>query len=146
MWLFNKKTTLNIVCPNCSHENKIEYGENILCSECNKTFAGHTYKRFKKPLVSATTALIIGAVGAHQINEHVLERERYPVSVEYEIMDNCINSSRYGMNSQWRADKAKVCACALRKTMNDIPYGEMEEEGGSRQFSTRFRSAVAECR
>jgi ribosomal protein L37AE/L43A len=38
---------LNIVCPVCTEENSLEYGSHISCNKCEKTFAGHTYKKFK---------------------------------------------------------------------------------------------------
>ena len=41
---------MQIECPSCSTDNKIEFGENIVCSECKGSFAGHSYKKFKKRL------------------------------------------------------------------------------------------------
>lgn len=135
---------MQIICPHCSSENKIEYGENIVCGECKKTLSGHTYKRFKKPLISATSALLIGAYGAHKIDKEFIEDARYPVGVEYELIDSCVNSSRNFMNSEWRVDKAKICVCALEKTMNDISFKDMKKSESA--FLTRFRSSITACR
>lgn len=135
---------MQILCPHCSSENKIEYGENIVCGECKKTLAGHTYKRFKKSLVSATMALFIGAYGTYKIDKAFIEDERYPVGVEYELIDSCINSSRNFMGSDWRINKAKVCVCALEETMSDISFEDMKKSES--EFLTRFRSSIANCR
>jgi hypothetical protein len=134
---------MQIICPNCSSENKIEYEENIICSDCKKSLAGHTYKRFKKPLISATAALFIGAYGAHKIDKEFIEDSRYPVGVEYELIDGCINASRNFMNSVWRVDKTKICVCALEKAMEDISYKDMKKS--EPEFLTRFSSSIASC-
>lgn len=134
---------MHIECPSCSIDNKIECGENIVCSECKESFAGHSYKKFKKPLVSATTALLIGAFGTYKADQIFFEDQRYPLSVEYELIDGCVNSSRTLFNSFQYLDKTKTCICALNKTMEVISYKELKKIES--EFLTRFRSSIASC-
>ena len=134
---------MHIECPSCATENKIDHGENIICSKCKSTFAGHTYKKFKKPLLSATTAIVIGAYGAYKIDKQFIEDPRYPINIEYELMDSCINSSRALLNSFQRSEKTRVCSCALASTMEDVDINEMtKNETG---FLSRFRRGITEC-
>ena len=135
---------MQIICPHCEKENKIEYGENIICGECKKTLAGHTYKRFKNPLISATAALFIGAYGTYKIDKEFIEVSRYPVGVEYELIDSCINASRNFMDSGRRVDKTKICICALEETMGDMSYKDMKKS--EPEFLARFSGSIAKCR
>lgn len=134
---------MHIECPSCSKENKIDFAENIICAECKTSFAGYTYKKFKKPLLSATAALIIGAVGAHRVDRMFLVHDRYPVQVEYELVDSCVNGSRSLLNSQSYSFKREVCSCALQETMEDISLEEMKKSESV--FLTRFRAGVTTC-
>lgn len=134
---------MHLECPSCSTDNKIEFGENIVCSECKKSFAGHSYQKFKKPILSATTALFIGAFGAYKADQILFEDQRYPLNVEYELVDGCVNSSRTLMNSYRKAEKTQVCLCALEKTMEEISYNQLKKSESD--FLTRFRSSIANC-
>lgn len=134
---------MHIECPSCSADNKIEFGENIVCSECKESFAGHLYKKFKKPLISTTTALIIGAFGTYKADQIFFEEERYPLSVEYEIVDSCANSSRVLSNSNLKIEKTQVCICALEKTMEEVSYKKMRKNES--EFLTHFRSSISSC-
>lgn len=134
---------MKIECPSCSTDNEIEFGEYIACSECKETLAGHLYKKYKKPFVSATTALFIGAYGTYKADQLLFEEQRYPLNVEYELIDNCVNSSRTPMYWSRQAKKTQVCLCALEKTMEEISYKELRKS--EPEFLTRFRSSVASC-
>jgi len=134
---------MQIECPSCSTDNKIEFGENIVCSKCKESFAGHSYKNFKKPLVSTTTALLIGAFGTYKVDQIFFEDQRYPLSIEYELVDACVNSSRALLNSFQYADKTQICICALNKTMEVISYKELNKNES--EFLTHFRSSIASC-
>lgn len=134
---------MHIECPSCSTDNKIEFGENIVCSECKESFAGHSYKKFKKPLVSATAALLIGVFGTYKAEQIFFENPRYPLNVEYELIDSCVNSSRTLRSTFQNTDKTQTCICALNKTMEVISYKELKKS--ELEFLTRFRSSIASC-
>ena len=135
---------MHIVCPHCSSENNIGNTYNVACGACNKTFSGYAYKRFKKPLISATTALLIGASGTYNIDKAFIEDKRYLIGVEYELIDSCVNSSRNFMNSNQRENKTKVCICALKETMNNISLKQMRKSES--EFLTHFRNNIPSCR
>jgi|SRR5690554_7427011 len=134
---------MHIECPSCSTDNKIEFGENIICCECKKTFAGHSFKKFKKPVLSATAALFIGAFGTYKIDQVFLTDQRYPLNVEYELIVNCVYSSHTLRNSVRNVEKTQLCICALERTMEEISYKQLRKSES--EFLTRFRSNIARC-
>ena len=134
---------MQIVCPHCSCNNKIEYAENIACEECKKTLAGHTYKRFKKPFISAATVLLIGGYGAYKMETELIGEDRYPVGVEYELIDGCTNSSGSVMNTYMRTNKTELCICALKETMSEMSFQDMKESEPG--FLARFRKNITSC-
>ena len=135
---------MNIECPSCSEENKIEYGEYIRCNKCGSSFTGHTYKKFKKPLITASSALLIGVFGTYKIDQLYFNEQRYPVSVEYEIIDNCVNSDKRAFTSNQYLDKKKRCSCALKLTMDSMSYEEAT--GNNSQFLHSFISKLDQCK
>jgi len=134
---------MQVECPSCSKQNDIAIDESIVCSECSSSFSGHVYSKFKRPLMSATSALIIGAFGGYKANQHIFQKERYPVSVEYEMLDSCVNSTRESLTARQHALKTEVCICSLEKTMEEFSYDDYQKS--EPEFSTRFRDNVIGC-
>ena len=134
---------MQIECPSCATDNKIEFGENIVCSECKESFAGHSYKKFKKPLLSATTALFIGVYGTYKADQIFFEDQRYPLMVEYELIDSCVNASGKLFNADRLSEKTELCVCALGKTIEEFSYKEFKKSES--EFLTHFRSNIASC-
>lgn len=134
---------MRIECPSCSNNNEISFGENIICGECNKSFAGHSYKKFKKPFISATAALLIGSFGTYKVDQIFFKVERYPTYTEYQIIDLCANASRIPMSREQHINKTKVCICALDKTMQEVSYDDLKKSES--KFSTRFRNNIGSC-
>lgn len=134
---------MHIECPSCQIENKIDYADKILCSSCKESFAGHAYKKFKKPLISASTALIIGIYGTYKVDDLYFDEARYPVAIEYELIDSCVNSSSRVLNKNQYIEKKKACSCALASTMEDVSYKEMKESES--KFITRFKNSINQC-
>lgn len=134
---------MHIECPSCKTENKIDYADKILCSSCKVSFAGHTYKKFKKPFISATTALIIGVYGTYKVDDLYFDKSRYPVAVEYELIDTCVNSSSRVLNKAQYIKKKKTCFCALANTMDKVSYKEMRESES--KFITHFKNNINQC-
>lgn len=134
---------MQIECPSCSTDNQIEFGENIICNQCKESFAGYSYKKFKKPLISATAALFIGAFGTYKADQIFFKDQRYPLNVEYELVDSCVNASRTLANTYRQAKKTQVCICALEKTMKVISYKELKKSES--EFLTHFRRSISSC-
>ena len=134
---------MKIECPSCTKPNEIFFNGDISCSECKNSFLGHSYKKIKKPFISATAALILGAFGTYKVNQNFFKDERYPINVEYELIDLCVNSSRVLMNSHQYLKKTETCICSLNKTMKEISFSEINKS--ELEFSTRFRKNAYEC-
>lgn len=134
---------MNIQCPTCSTDNKIEFGENIVCHNCKNSFAGHSFRKFKKGAMSATSALLLGALATHGTYKYVLDYERPSLRTEYEIIDTCVNGSSYALSQQSRRVKAEICLCALERTGREMTYSE--EKKSESEFLTRFQRNAAIC-
>lgn len=134
---------MEIECPSCATANKIEFGENILCSKCKESFSGHYYQKIKLPLVSSVSALLIGAFGHNYIEEKVFSEARYPIEAEFEIIDSCTNASSLPMSSSYKAQKTKVCICALEKTAEEISFEDIDKSES--EFLTHFTNNISSC-
>ncbi|GLR05223.1 hypothetical protein GCM10007906_28110 [Vibrio hyugaensis] len=116
---------MKIECPHCQADNDIEFAENISCKECEKSFKGFSFS--KRRWVSASTTLLIGAFGGYQVN-NAFDEERYPLEVEYAIIDTCVNSSQNMVDVSWYENKRDTCLCAMSKTEKAIPYSEYKAD------------------
>ncbi|MBB1307842.1 hypothetical protein H5162_00080 [Pseudoalteromonas sp. SR41-8] len=134
---------LNLVCPCCSEESSLEYGKHITCNKCAKTFAGHTYKKFKKPLLTAKVALLIGAVGAYKLDRELLEPSRYSTGAIVEIVSFCSNPQAKISKNNLRVN-ARMCICALDETMKVVPEAELSSN--KQKFINTFVSKLSQCR
>ena len=131
---------MKIECPRCQKDNEIEFAENISCSECEKSFKG--FKFSKRKLVSASSALLVGALGAYAV-ESGLDKERYPLEVEYAIVDTCVNSSKNMVSVSWYESKREACLCALEKTENDVAYSDYKSDQAI--FLRTFKQHANRC-
>lgn len=96
-----------------------------------------------KPLISTFTAILIGGIGVYEIDKRFFAEHRYPVSVEYEVVDACVNSSRAALSSDQYKRKKEICSCALEKTQKDFPYKEMRKDESG--FISRLRESAKGC-
>ncbi len=119
---------MNVECPSCKLENEIEHLDNIMCSSCKEPFHGHSYKKTKSTFIATCSALAIGAYGSYKADQLYFDKERYPVNIEYELIDSCVNSSSRILRRTQYIEKKLVCSCALEKTMLEINYIELEKK------------------
>ncbi len=131
---------MKIECPRCQKDNEIEFAENISCSECEKSFKG--FKFSKRKFVSASAALIVGTLGGYKVNA-AFEDVRYPLAVEYAIVDSCVNSSSNMVSVSWYTNKRKTCVCALEKTVEKVSYSDYQADRQS--FMTSFKFNAMAC-
>ncbi len=134
---------LNIVCPDCEEENTLEYGNHIKCHKCEKSFAGHTYQKFKKPFFTAKFALFIGAVGAYKLDKELLEPSRYSTGAIVEIVSFCSNPRARFSNSNQRVT-SRMCICALDQTMKEVPEAELTSK--RKLFLSTFEANLNQCK
>ncbi|EOG7646669.1 hypothetical protein BFX12_04130 [Vibrio cholerae] len=131
---------MKIECPHCQTDNDIEFAENIACKECKKNFKG--FKFSKRKLVSASTALLVGAIGGYKVNS-ALDEERYPLEVEYAIVDTCVNSSKNMVSISRYANKRETCLCALAQTEKSVPYSDYKSD--PQLFLSKFKLNAKGC-
>tara|TARA_B100000446_G_scaffold184189_2_gene205715 strand:- start:3266 stop:3664 length:399 start_codon:yes stop_codon:yes gene_type:complete len=132
---------MKIECPKCFKENNLNLEAKVNCGHCKEEITGYTYK---KPLISATTALMIGAGGFYAVDQVVLADDRYPVTTEYSIIDSCLNNYREPIAYRIYDEKREVCICTLEKTMEEFSYNDFKE--GQEAFIKVFEGKVKECR
>ena len=133
---------MKIKCPTCDKNSKIEYSEHINCTHCGSSFSGYSFRKFKIPVAVAITSSMIGFAANERVEE-LWEDQRYPLSVEYELVNLCVNQSQSLMSNTWHANKTKICICAMERTMNDVTLSELEENES--RFVTRLRSNIKSC-
>ena len=112
----------------------------VKCRTCNKTIKKITITKPYK--VAALLAVV--SFGASQFIEYVVTDNRYPLGVEYAVLDACVNSYRSVISYGSYGSKKKICLCALEETMNEISYirYKVDEDG----FLDALRENAKECR
>lgn len=93
-------------------------------------------------MISASAALVVGTLGGYKVNA-ALEEARYPLAVEYAIVDSCVNSSSNMVSVSWYTNKRKTCLCALEKTEEKISYSDYKAD--QRSFLTSFKLHALAC-
>lgn len=136
-----------VECPNCSKANEIEFANNIICGECNSSFFGHVYRKYRKPFLSVTTALVIGAYGGYKVTDladsqasHV---NRYPMKVEYELVNTCLNSNIRSLTRASYSRKQEICLCAVEATAANLSYASMR--GNPQTYLLALSHSVDTC-
>jgi len=135
----NDDNNLEIECPHCSKENKINLSTKIKCKHCEKPLIGQKYR---KPFMSAMTALILGAGGGYHINEQ-FQSNRYPLTVENGIINSCVSFYEQPLLHKDYKNKENICICALNKTQEEIDYSEYKKKQIT--FLNTFELKAKEC-
>ncbi|PHQ15498.1 hypothetical protein CLH61_08240 [Marinobacter profundi] len=123
----------------CGDEAKVQGTIEFHCEKCESSIEKF---EIKKPLKVASIAAIL-AYGGSQFIDYAITDNRYPMSVEYAVMDACVNSYASTLSYGAYGSKKKICLCALEETMNEISYirYKVDEKG----FLGAFRENVREC-
>ncbi len=147
---FNKKVKkekkqiekLEINCPNCDEENTVKLSAEIKCKNCEEPLTKIKYGKLKKPFIGTLTAIIIGSVGGHQVVEY-FDTDRYPMSIEHSILENCISSYDEPLRTSRIRKKKEVCICALEDTINEVSYSEYKDSNN--MFIRVFELKAKDC-
>ncbi|GIU15873.1 hypothetical protein TUM4261_33560 [Shewanella sp. c952] len=132
-----------IECPHCSEDNKIEYAENIRCKKCEKDYKGFEFS--KRKIITGTALALLTYVGFHTLNDEIKGYgERYPIAVEYALLDSCINGSTNSISKSNYLSKRDACLCALKDTQEDYPYADYKDN--VKGFVPIFRQNAKSCR
>ncbi len=132
-----------IECPHCSEDNKIEYAENIRCKKCEKDYKGFEFS--KRKIITGTALALLTYIGVHTLRDEIKGYgERYPIAVEYALLDSCINGSKNYISQNNYLSKRDVCLCALKDTQEDYPYADYKDD--AKGFVSIFRQYANSCR
>ena len=69
---------------------------------------------------------MIGGFAGHQIDDF-FDKTRYPIAVEYMLIDNCISSDERPMRSSYFYKKTEVCISAFSETIKEYDYDKYEK-------------------
>lgn len=133
---------MKIECPHCKEQNEIEFAENIKCHKCGKSFKDYNFRKSHKFAISAVSALAFGGIGGYHLNGYF--SDRYPVRVEYAIVDTCVNGAGNRIEEYLYRHKRELCSCALEKTMPKVSLSELKSDPA--KFGKVFRDEEQKCR
>ena len=124
-----------VMCQKCGKENELRI-EPEACAECGEKLSLIQVR-------SSVAALLLAAAigfGGNATYRKVASEERYPLLVEYTIVEQCANSSGAFVPHNVAKQKITLCANALRATQKDVDFQTFQEKPGV--FATRFEKAV----
>ena len=131
---------MNIECPHCKTDNPIAFADHIKCIKCEKDFKGI---KFKKAALATTTAIAIGCFGGYNTN-NIISDARYPLEVEYAIVDTCVNGAENLISTKRYEEKRDACLCALSATAGEIDYSSIEDDLSL--FAAEFKKHSKACK
>lgn len=126
------------------------------CCGCNDAEIGATIKfhctacanviqriSIKKPFKAAGMGAII-AFASSQFIEYAVTDNRYPLDVEYAVIEACTSSDKKPLPYAKYVSKKEQCLCAFQETMNEISYVRylVNEKG----FLQAFKNNAKSCR
>ncbi|MCP5170218.1 MAG: hypothetical protein H6999_10750 [Hahellaceae bacterium] len=130
---------MKIECPKCFKENNLHLAAKVKCGNCQEELTGKT---FKKTIMSGGAILAIGLVGG-QVAEYAFFDNRYPMNVEYSIIEACTSSYQEPVSRAVYGNRKKVCLCAMEDTMNEISYIRYKVE--KKAFLSAFEENANKC-
>jgi hypothetical protein len=122
-----KKKRFELRCPHCHEDNKIDVSKSLHCNSCKKTLMN---SRYIKPLVKGgsifVTAILMG-IGTGVVIDEPFESDRYPIDVEYSIIERTLSSDNTPVSRKRYQQKKEICIEALEETQKDFDYAEFKE-------------------
>jgi|GEM_PF-4581148 len=104
------KNILDIECPHCYQDNKVNLSQEIKCKHCKEPLIGEKYK---KPIITAFTAILLGSsIGI--TTDAYLNINRASVKTEYKMMKTCIDYKGYSKTVR------DNCACTVESMLGVI--------------------------
>lgn len=116
--------TLDILCPKCSESKKIKFKEGLACEKCGTSFFDNTYATFSMSILLWFGGFAVAGYGTHYFTG---SESRYPISVEYSIIQSCISSNGSTASRFSFTSKRSICISALKKTQEDIDYDDYKK-------------------
>ncbi|RVU31018.1 hypothetical protein [Neptunomonas marina] len=109
------------------------------CASCEKPIRGWQLKRKLKYFG------LVGVIGygLGQAMEAVVFDARYPMEVEFSLIDVCINGSGSSLSASQYKRKQSLCLCAVEGAIGDVSYSEFESS--KYLFEQSLRRNLEEC-
>lgn len=126
-------------CPHCKKDNKIIL-KNTNCEKCEKSFSGI---KFKKAAASILMTGLLVSSGFFGYKQYQKNSHRYPTSVEFSIIDNCVSGSGYIIPREYLSYKLNICMYSLEKAQKYISYSEYSSD--TTKFANEFQKNVYEA-
>ena len=97
----------------CSCGDKAETGATVEfhCKKCSSVIEKFT---INKPLKAAGLATIL-AYGGSQFIDYAISDNRYPLDVEYAVLEACSSSYKEPLSYSTYSSKKELCLCALEQ-------------------------------
>ena len=135
---------MQIDCPKCSKTNTLNLDKKVVCGDCKEELAGYKYRKYSNSIIATTSAVIFGFVGARTIDRHFLEDNRYPLAVEYSLVEACVSNYKKPVSYSVIEGKREICVCALQQTMEEISYNTYKKE--TNNFLIAFGNNAIQCK
>ena len=123
-----EKNIITVRCPECLEDTSINLSKHLKCKHCEKSLMN---SRYIKPLIKGTsiftTAILIG-IGSGIGLDEFFEKDRYPISVEYSIIERSLSSDTTPVSRCRFKSKKEVCFEALENTQKKISYREYKDD------------------
>jgi hypothetical protein len=124
----------------CNCGDEAEFGATIKfhCKTCKNVIEKFT---IKKPLKAAGIFAVL-AYGGSQFIDYAITDNRYPLNVEYSVLEACASSYNKPLSYSSYDEKKKICLCAFEDTMNEISYlrYKVDEKGFLEAFEINAKS------
>jgi hypothetical protein len=109
------------------------------CSACSQELFKKT---IRKPYqVAAIFAVVF--YGASQFVENAIVDNRYPLDVEFALVESCLNANERPISRGVYQEKKELCLCTAENTMNEISY--VRYKINKKGFLAAFKENVKSC-
>lgn len=122
----------------CGEKAEISATVKFHCTVCANVIEKFSVK---KPLKAAGLTAIL-AYGGSQFIDYAITDNRYPLDVEYAVLEACTSSYTKLSSYNSYGSKKKLCLCAFEDTMNEISYVryKVNEKGFLKAFESNARA------
>ncbi len=123
----------------CDSSNKFYIADVIVkCGSCTNII----YKKTITNPYKVAGIIVVLSYGVGQFVEYALTDNRYPLDVEYAVLEACTSSYKKSLSYRTYGSKKELCLCALENTMNEISYirYKVNEEGFLKAFENNAKS------
>jgi hypothetical protein len=122
----------------CGDKAEIVATVEVQCKNCNNVIEKF---KIKKPLKAIGLTAIL-AYGGSQFINYAITDNRYPLAVEYAVLEACSSSHNKPLSYSTYGSKKELCLCALEDTMNEISYirYKVDKQGFLKAFENNAQS------